>query len=156
MKDIFIDTNIVKNFTNPADEEYKALIQWLMTYDENKIEDNAVLVLSQKLLVEYSRTIHATTYGNTHIHLIIAKMTQEKRINRIENEAIKQFKETHFTPKIKRKLKSNSEDREHIPTVLLSHRKLALTIDENFKADLETFSGFKVSVIKRPKSGNYK
>jgi len=28
-KDIFIDTNIAKNFTNPLDPEYKKLVFWL-------------------------------------------------------------------------------------------------------------------------------
>jgi len=32
-KDIFIDNNIAKNFTNPLDGEYKKLVQWLMRYN---------------------------------------------------------------------------------------------------------------------------
>ncbi len=153
MKDIFIDTNIAKNFTNPLDKEYKALIAWLMCYDESKKEDNAVLVLSQKLLAEYGRSIQPTTYGNTHIHLIFAKMKQEGRTNEINNAQIKQFKKENFTPKLLKKLTSNKEDREHIPTVILSYRKLALTIDDNFKKDLASFGA---TVLKKPEKEHYK
>ena len=45
MKDIFIDNNVASRFKNPADEEYKKLLNW--------ITEKGHLVLSQKLLKEY-------------------------------------------------------------------------------------------------------
>jgi len=49
-KDIFIDNNVAKNFSNPADPEYKKLIKWLVKFDKSiDIEENAHLVLSQKI-----------------------------------------------------------------------------------------------------------
>ena len=40
MKDIFIDNNVASRFKNPADEEYKKLLNW--------ITEKGHLVLSQK------------------------------------------------------------------------------------------------------------
>jgi hypothetical protein len=59
-KDIFIDNNIAKNFTNPLDPEYVKLIKWLLAYDEvpegSPDYINAHLAVSKKLLVEYYRS----------------------------------------------------------------------------------------------------
>ena len=58
-KDLFIDNNIAKNFSNPQDEEYIKLTKWLINFDSSDIEnkDNyAHLVVSKKLLGEYNRT----------------------------------------------------------------------------------------------------
>jgi hypothetical protein len=73
----------------------------------------------------------------------------------ISNDKIKEFQKIHFTKKIVKNLRSNIEDRYHIPVVLLSERKFALSIDENFIYDLLNFSGFKVCVEKRPEKLSY-
>jgi hypothetical protein len=51
-KDIFIDNNIAKNFSNPLDPDYKKLIKWLREFndDDPKIHNNAYLMVSNKLL----------------------------------------------------------------------------------------------------------
>ena len=151
-KDIFIDNNIASKFSNPQDKEYIKLTQWLLKFDENDIEnkDNyAHLVVSKKLLVEYHRSA-MTASSDTSIPLIIDKLQRQGRLNNISNQDIRDFQTSHFTKTVKRKLKSNNEDREHIPLVLLSDRKYALTRDDNFKYDLENFSGFTVRVEKKP------
>jgi hypothetical protein len=150
-KDIFIDNNIAKNFSNPIDPEYKKLIKWLIEFNPNpkKHDDNAYLVVSQKLIAEYYRTMGHAASGN-NIAVIINLLTQQGRLNRISNEQIKEFKQEHFTKKVERKLVSNKEDREHIPVVLLSDRKYALTLDEKFTADLVKFPSFTVTVGKKP------
>ena len=51
-KDIFIDNNIACRFSNPMDPEMKKLIYWIQKYVAGS-EDNAILVVSQKLLNEY-------------------------------------------------------------------------------------------------------
>lgn len=51
-KDIFIDNNIACRFANPMDPEMKKLINWIMKNEEGS-EDNAILVVSDKLLHEY-------------------------------------------------------------------------------------------------------
>ena len=150
-KDLFIDNNIAKNFSNPLDPEYKKLIKWLIEFNSNpkKHDDNAHLVISQKLIAEYYRTMGHAASGN-NIAVIINLLTQQGRLNRISNEQIKEFKQKYFTNKAKRRLISNEEDREHIPVVLLSDRKYALTLDEKFTADLINFPSFIATVGKKP------
>ena len=150
-KDIFIDNNIAKNFSNPADAEYKKLIKWLIEFNSNpkKHDDNAHLVISQKLIAEYYRTMGHAASGN-NIAVIINLLTQQGRLNRISNEQIKEFKQKYFTNKVKKRLASNKEDREHIPVVLLSDRKYALTLDEKFTDDLLNFPSFTATVGKKP------
>ena len=45
LKDIFIDSNVAKNFANPLDPEYKKLVNWLMNFDEDNQTNNAHLVV---------------------------------------------------------------------------------------------------------------
>ena len=152
-KDIFIDCNIASRFKNPMDPEYIKLIQWLMKY-EPEDENNAFLVVSNKLLMEYGRS-NREAYLGTNIHVIISKLTKEGRLSFISNPKIKVFKTEHFKPKILRKLKCNSEDREHIPVVLLSERKYALSIDDDFIFDLMNFPGYIARAEKRPENLPY-
>jgi hypothetical protein len=51
----------------------------------------------------------------------------------------------------------NQEDKEHVPVVLLSERKYALTFDINFTHDLLNFPGYKdkVRVEKQPENLPY-
>lgn len=119
-KDIFIDTNIACRFTNPMDPEMKKLIAWIMKYDENS-QDNAVLVVSDKLLHEYLASCTGA-YGTTSIPMIVNKLTQEGRLTKISNDNIKAFQKMYFTKRVKKVLRSNNEDRNHIPVVLLSER----------------------------------
>ncbi len=145
-KDIFIDTNIAKNFTNPIDPEYKKLIKWLMQSETG--DNKAYLVVSKKLLAEYGRTMRHAASGS-NIAVIINLLTRQGRLNEISNEQIRDFQQEHFTNKVKRKLMSNSEDREHIPVVLLSDRKYALTFDEKLTADLQKIPSFTATVGKK-------
>jgi len=158
MKDIFIDNNIAKNFANPMDKEYKKLIEWLLEYKEdeagNPHEDNAFLAVSKKLIAEYGRSSRSAASG-TNILLIIALFTQQGRLNAITNEQIKTFKQRYFTKALEKKMRCNSEDREHIPVVLLSERKMALSRDDNFIYDLENFPRFQAIVAKRPQDIPY-
>lgn len=148
-KDLFIDTNIAKNFSNPLDPQYKELIKWLMKFDSTKQENNAHLAVSKKLIAEYGRTVGNSALGN-NIAVIVDLLTKQGRLNNISNEAIKEFKQGYFTNKVKKKLVCNKEDREHIPVVLLSDRKYALTLDNKFYEDLANFPGFTVKVGQKP------
>ncbi len=153
VKDIFIDNNVAKNFANPLDPEYKKLIQWLMKF-EAADPNNAHLVISKKLLIEYISSAGAAN-SETNITVIIDKLTREGRLIKISNQDIKGFKQTYLTPRVVRKLTCNSKDRDHIPVVLLSFRKFALTIDHKFRDDLENFPGFMVRVASRPQDLPY-
>ena len=155
-RDLFIDNNIASKFNNPADPHYKELIEWLK--DNHVItdeDDRAYLMVSKKLLAEYYRSCRAAR-GATAIPAIIDKLGREGRLVKISNDQIKEFKQEYFTPKVIRKLRSNKEDRDHIPVVLLSERKYALARDINFTSDLEGFPGFSVFVCKRPEDMPYK
>ena len=78
LKDIFIDNNIAKNFGNPLDIEYKKLQNWLVD------NPNAYLVVSNKLLAEYYRSVGQSYYKNS-IPSIIDKLTREGRLIKISN-----------------------------------------------------------------------
>ena len=98
-KDIFIDNNIAKNFANPMDVEYKKLVQWLMRYNPQNLPGDAYLLVSNKLLGEYSRTaFHGFTA--TCIPIIIDQLTREGRLIKVSNTEIKEFQREHFTKKI--------------------------------------------------------
>jgi len=153
-KDIFIDTNIAKNFVHPLDPEYKKLIRWLKAYNPEDSSKNAYLMVSTKLIAEYGRTAGASPSA-TNIILIIEKMQEKGRLVKITNEQIKEFKREYFTKKVERNLTCNKEDREHIPVVLLSERKYALSFDENFVNDILNFPGFVVVAAKKPQDIPY-
>jgi uncharacterized membrane protein len=156
-KDIFIDNNIASRFKNPADPEYIKLRDWLVLYREIKEgeeDTNAHLVVSNKLLNEYSRSNQNIKDGQ-NIILIIGRLQRQGRLIKIDNQTIKNFQKEHFTKKIESKLYCNHEDREHIPVVLLSHRKYALSIDDAFVNDLLNFPKFQALACKRPEEMPY-
>lgn len=153
MKDIFIDNNIAKNFCTPLDPEYKKLIIWLKT-DTKDIKTTPHLVVSHKLLTEYLRS-SLGAYSETSIPAIIDLLTREGRLKKIKNEDIELFKSNHFNKRRIAKFKSNNEDHNHIPVVLLSERKFAITIDEGFAFDLLNFPGFSATVVSRPENIDY-
>ena len=154
-KDIFIDNNIAKNFSNPLDVEYQKLIRWLMFYDPINKNKNAFLAVSNKLLIEYYSS-SGYSQSNTSIVVLISQLKKENRLNKITNEEIKNFKRLHYKKKIVKNLTCNQKDREHIPVVLLSDRKYALSLDNKFINDLSKFPGFTVKVAKKPSLLPYK
>lgn len=153
MKDIFIDNNIAKDFATPIDPHLKELIKWLITYNDN--DDDAFLVLSQKLLNEYIASSQNCS-KSTAINIIIDKLTKEGRINNFSNKEIDTFIASHYKAKILKKLRCNQKDRLHIPLILLSVRKLAITKDLNFHHDLINFPKYTVIVADCPSKLNYK
>ncbi|HLP47450.1 MAG TPA: hypothetical protein VK186_17850 [Candidatus Deferrimicrobium sp.] len=153
-KDIFIDNNIAKNFCNPMDPEYKKLIAWLMKNNPTDSSGNAYLVVSNKLLAEYNRSVSFSTSASS-IPIIIDRLTREGRLIKVNNTAIKEFQRRCFSKKIQKNLRSNLEDQDHIPVVLLSDRKYALSLDEDFIYDLTHFPGFRARVEKRPEKLPY-
>ena len=156
-KDIFIDNNIASRFKNPADPEYIKLRDWLVLFreiNEGEEDTNAHLVVSQKLLGEYNRSNYNNKEGQ-NITAIISRLQKQGRLIFVKNQEIKDFQQEHFTKKTERKLSCNQEDREHIPVVLLSHRKYALSIDDAFVNDLLSFPKFQALACKRPEEMPY-
>jgi hypothetical protein len=155
MKDIFIDNDVAtKHFSNPIDEDYKKLIDWLKTFN-NDVENDAHLVLSSFLHREYIES-NRNPNSQTNIVAIINEMVINDRINRVKNQDIKSFQTEHFTKKVLKNMTSNAKDRNHIPAVLLSNRKMALSEDSRFLNDLIQIKGFKPKVAFRPENIDYK
>lgn len=155
IKDIFIDDNIAKNFTNPADPEYINLISWLLEYNANPNQD-AYLVVSVKLLEEYDGTVGLCKYAQ-NICVIVNTLLSQDRLIKKENKEIREFRNKYYTKHICNRLRCSKNDRDyHIPTVLLSNRRYALSIDDDFVNDLSSFPGFTVTVAKRPQHINYR
>ena len=81
-------------------------------------------------------------------------MIQEERYIKVTPKDIKDFKSKHYKKHIK--LMCNEKDREHIPLILLSERKMGLSRDNNFIHDVINFPGFKNVVMeKRPQDLQY-
>lgn len=155
MKDIFIDNDVTtKHFSNPIDEDYKKLIDWLRTFN-NDVENDAHLILSSFLHREYIES-NRNPNSQTNIVAIINEMVINDRIKRISNQEIKTFQTKYYAKKVLKNLTSNAKDRNHIPAVLLSNRKIALSEDKRFLNDLLQFSGFNPMVASRPENLNYK
>jgi hypothetical protein len=156
-KDIFIDNNIASRFKNPADPEYIKLRDWLVLYreiEEGEEDTNAHLVVSNKLLNEYNRSNQNIKDGQ-NIIAIIGLLQKKGRLIFVKNQAIKDFQQEHFTKKTLKQLSCNQEDREHIPVVLLSDRKYALSIDDAFVNDILKFPKFQALACKRPEEMPY-
>ena len=150
MKDLFLDANIVKNFSNPLDKEYLKLIEWLLKYDGKKPGNNAFLVYSLKLHHEYNRTCRDAN-TKTCIHVILNKLIMENRLIRFSKEDVENFKRVYYKKIVKNRLLSNGNDKNHfIPIIMMSNRKFALIIDDNFCNDVNNFKGFSARAEKKP------
>jgi uncharacterized membrane protein len=79
---------------------------------------------------------------------IIGILTQQGRLNKISNEQLNNYS---FPKHIENKLLSNKKDRDHLKTILLSYRKLAITLDDKFRRDISNYP--KVDKIK-PTAGS--
>jgi hypothetical protein len=154
-KDIFIDTNVIRNFANPMSREYKKLLNWLTTYNPNNKSNNAYLAISNKLLAEYGRSLRNCFYGSNSFSVIIDSFTKQDRFNLIKNREIKTFKQKNFKKHIVQRLRCNTPDRDHIPVVMLSDRKYALSLDGNFLRDVNNFPGFSARAVRCPQDLPY-
>jgi hypothetical protein len=153
-RDIFIDNGIARCFCNPIDPEYKRLYKWLETYDPSTPSQNAYLMTSNKIINEYNRTC-ANTNSDKNIAVLINKLLSEGRTKKIHNDQIKEFQREHFKPHIKRRLKCNRADHDHIPVVLLSDRRYALSSDPRFRGDINSFPSFNARAERRPQDLPY-
>lgn len=154
-KDIFIDNNIAIYFSNPIDPEYLKLLGWLLETRDKKKQDCAFLAVSKKIIVEYYSS-SGYSKSNTSIVVILSELTKQGRINNITSEQIKNFKRQYYKKSLIKKLRCNNKDRNHIPVVLLSDRKFALSKDKNFVYDLRNFPSFKVVVEDSPEKMQYR
>jgi hypothetical protein len=154
VKDIFIDNNVASRFSRPADEEYKKLLRWLLEYNEEP-EKDAYLVVSKKLEEEYiGSSQHALS--TTSIPYIVEILRRQDRLNFFEKTEIDAFLQTYSTKQVRKKLRGIKKDWNHLAIVMLSDRKMAITIDDDFAYNLYHFPGFTTIVSKRPENLDYK
>jgi len=140
MKDIFIDTNIAKNFTNPLDPEYKKLISWL--------KEEGVWVVNQKLLIEYGRT-------NQNIAVLTNELNKRGRLIKFEKSELDTIQ---FSKTYEKQLRSNGEDWVHLKTIWLSVRKIGIIIDEGLRRDVNASpkqQGIQPQAVSRPEHIDY-
>ncbi len=140
LKDIFIDTNIAKNFSNPLDPEYKKLILWL--------RNKGTWVVNQKLLVEYGRT-------NQTILVLINEL---QKVNRLKKYEKSELDTIIFKKSYEKKLSSNNEDWTHLKTIWLSVRKIGIIIDIGLRDDVNSSSlqnGIQPTAVSRPQDIDY-
>ena len=142
--DIFVDNNVAKNFCNPVDPNYKNFIKWLF--------EDGHLVVTNKILTEYVSSTGGSI-SPTNIVIIIARLTRDGRLIKLSRQQLDEFV---FNRRIEGVLRSNRKDHPHIKAVLLSNRKLALSLDDNFRYDLNNFPGHQAVARKRPEELNYR
>lgn len=143
-RDIFVDNTVAKNFCNPVDQNYKDFIKWL--YEEG------YLVVTNKILSEYVSSTGGSP-SSTNIVVIIARLTRDGRLIKFSKQQLEDLK---FAKRIENRLRSNQKDHPHIKAVLLSSRKLALSLDENFRHDVNNIPGYQATAKERPQDINYK
>lgn len=127
-KDIFIDTNIACGFAKPSSDSVMFL---------NWLSENGYLMVSSKLLTEYKKTCNIQLFTT-----VINKLQINNRLVDVSNNQIKEFIKNNITKKVRNRLQSNHEDWNHIPLVLLSNRKIAITNDVRFSHDLKIIPGY--------------
>jgi hypothetical protein len=137
-KDVFVDNNVAKDFCNPPDPCYKEFIKWL--YDEGH------LAVSNKILAEYVSSTGASS-SPTNMVVIVARLTRDGRLIKFTQQQLDGFK---FSKSEERNLRSNRKDHSHLKVVLLSDRKFAVSLDDNFRYDVNNFPGHRAIACKRP------
>lgn len=143
-KDVFVDNNVAKNFCNPVDPHYKDFIKWIL--------EEGHLVVTNKIIAEYVSSTGGAQ-SSTNIGVIIARLMRDGRLIKFSKGQLDNF---GFSKRIERALRSNPKDHPHIKAVLLSNRKLALSLDENFRYDLNNFPGHRAIARARPEEMPYK
>jgi hypothetical protein len=120
MNDIVLDADVARLFDFAADLRLKPLFLWLTKAGS--------LAVSRHLLGEYGR------HGNQILAALIKDLTDQRRLNSIPNQAIKEFSEDRHYDYL-----CNSNDIPNARTVFLSHRKLLISFDNNLRRDVNGF-----------------
>jgi len=143
-KNVFVDNNVAKNFCNPIDLNYREFIRWLF--------EEGHLVVTNKILGEFVSSTGGSP-SSTNIVVVIARLTRDGRLIKFSKS---QLDALVFSKRIERRLRSNRKDHAHIKAVLLSDRKLALSLDNNFRHDLNNFPGYQAIARERPEELGYR
>ena len=145
IKDLFVDNNVAKNFKNPADPEYRKLMDWLF--------HEGHLVLTQKLLIEYLSS-NQGNFGQSII-TIVNQLTIEGRIVKLSTDELKALT---FKKKLDEKCLKLNKDYWHLKAILLSNRKTAIIIDKAFRDAVNShpkYEGVQACAVARPEEIDY-
>jgi len=145
IKDLFVDNNVAKNFKNPADPEYRKLMDWLFREGH--------LVLTQKLLIEYLSS-NQGNFGQSII-TIVNQLTIEGRIVKLSTDELKALT---FKKKLDEKCLKLNRDYWHLKAILLSNRKTAIIIDKAFRDAVNShpkYEGVQACAVARPEEIDY-
>jgi hypothetical protein len=140
-KDIFIDNNIACLFASTTNQHCIELIVWLLNNDMENPENNGYLMISDELRKEYFRS-NSGCDKKFSIIMVYFQLQKDGRLHGKSKEELAAFKRTNMPKKCWNKLNSKESDREHIPLVFLSDRKLVLSNDTEFLNDLINFPKF--------------
>ena len=130
MKDILIDANFIHKFENPVSPEIKKFITWLMNHGN--------LVICDKLIMEYNKCCGSSS-SPTSIIALLSILGRESRINNVSKSKIKEFK---IKKDLENKLRSEKKDRPILISVMLSERKMGLTLDSELKFDINNYPSY--------------
>lgn len=139
IKDVVIDTNVIRLYDAPGDPKLKALFVWL--------SEHGALAVSQKLLKEYDGI------GNRLLAPLINRLIAQQRFLRISNSELRAFTEDRH-----RIYTCNPKDQWHARLVFLSIRKLLVSHDNKLVNDVNNFkkvSGIKPRATKFPEPSFY-
>ena len=145
-KDIFIDASIANKFAKP-NESYRLLIQWLVRIDKENPENNAYLVISDKLKAEYwgGNQCCQHEFGIRHIYAILQR---EGRLIPYSADTIQDFIKKQVLPNKNRlKIRCGKKDWNHFPLIFFSNRKMAIIQDKAFANAVLNFPPFSKNVI---------
>ena len=138
MKDIVVDTTVMRLLGGAGNPEFVDFFKWLRR--------DGVLTVSTYLLKEYSGI------GSQQIAALIETLRNSNpcRFNKIEKRTIDNFNDGHF------RYTCNVKDHCHVKLVMLSFRKLALSQDLAFVNDVNEFPRHHASASDRPGDLPYK
>jgi hypothetical protein len=139
VKDIVVDTNVIKLYNNPGDPLIRALFFW--------IRDHGTLTISQKMLIEYGGI------GNRDLAGLLNRLQLDQRLNPIKTQEFKNFaSDLHYS------YTCNSKDRWVAKLVFLSFRKKLVANDKRLVNDINRFkkvNGIKPQATKSPNAQFY-
>jgi hypothetical protein len=134
MRDIVVDSCVMRLFDAPGDPNFRALFAWL--------RQTGTLCISNKLLSEYQRQ------GNPLVAGLLNYLGTQDRIRHFDNARIKQFRlDSQYN------YLCNHADIVHARLTFISRRKKLVSFDEKLRRSVEKFrkvDGIKPSATDKP------
>lgn len=143
IRDVFVDDCVAARLENPLDPKLRGFLSWL--------RERGSLVLSKKIVAEYHGSL--SRGGSSTFIAVLSQLQREGREVFFSNEVLKAYK---FSKALERTLRSNKKDWWHLKAVVLSPRRLAVSFDVAFLADINSFPGVVAKASRDPESLDYR